>query len=146
MGKYQAFIMNLLRQVMIPATWMSVDEIYSQLNDLKTNTNKKYVQLPTKHSLAQQMCRFYTDEIKVKKFGARNLYCLLIDEVDDISKVIELRVEYNLGESWPEDWSETHLEDYRNAHSEWLAFRIKQNSLSNEQDSNSEQDDKFELW
>lgn len=131
---------------MIPATWMSVDEIYSQLNDLKTNTNKKYVQLPTKHSLAQQMCRFYTDSIKVKKFGARNLYCLLIDSVDDISKVIELRKEHNLGESWPEDWSETHLDNYRDAHSKWLAFRIMQNADKNEGDDENDQDDKFELW
>jgi hypothetical protein len=142
-GKYQAFVLTLLKQIMIPATWMSVDEIYSQLNDLKTNTNKKYVQLPTKHSLAQQMCRFYTKDIKVKKFGARNLYCLLIENPDDISKVIELRKTHNLSaDSWPEDWSETHLENHRNALGDWIGYRIEQKKLKQEE----EEADEFELW
>ena len=54
MGKYKHFIMGLLEQIMTPALWMSADEVYDRLNEMKTISEKKYVQLPTKQSLAQQ--------------------------------------------------------------------------------------------
>ena len=52
--------MGLLEQIMTPACWMSADEVYDRLNDMKTISAKKYVQLPTKQSLAQQMPVLYS--------------------------------------------------------------------------------------
>ena len=135
MGKYKHFIMGLLEQIMIPAHWMSADEVYDRLNDMKTISEKKYVQLPTKQSLAQQMCRFFTHRIKVKKESAKNLYCLMITEDDHFATIQHIQERHGIDpEIYPEDWAAINQ---RVALSEWMTFLMS---------IDKEDEEEFELW
>lgn len=138
MGRYQQFILDLLKEVMTPGVWMSIEEISSNLISLKSKSKKSYVQLPTKHSLAQQMCRFYKDDIKVEKQGNRNAYLMKITDEDEVDFVRELRTKYDLKEdSWPEDWwTMRELEKYGFAFRDWQMFNVEIEDTEEE----------FELW
>lgn len=126
--------MGLLEQIMTPACWMSADEVYDRLNDMKTISAKKYVQLPTKQSLAQQMCRFFTHRIKVKKENSKNLYCLMINEEKQLEKIEEIQGRYEIDSAvYPEDWLAMNQ---RAAYSEWAIY------LANA----DKEEEEFELW
>jgi len=106
MGRYQDFILNLLKEVMTPGYWYSIDEISGSLLDLTTKSSKKYMQLPSKHSLAQQMCRFFKATIAVKKYGNRNIYAIMPDDFD-MPEVARIKEKNGLPlDTMPHEWKD----------------------------------------
>jgi len=133
MGRYQEFILSLLKDIMTPGYWYSIDEINGSLLDLRTKSNKKYMQLPSKHSLAQQMCRFFKSDILVKKYKNRNIYTMLVFEEPDLTEVRKINEACNLPlGTMPHEWT-TNKND--------AAFALWVEYVSPDDD-----EDEFEIW
>ena len=133
MGRYQDFVLTLLREVMTPGFWYSIEQISTHLLDLRTKTSKRYMQLPSKHSLAQQMCRFFKNDIVVRKESNKNIYALLVNDEIDLAEMAKINAELDMPiDTQPHEWYTLKNES---AIAKWVEYLTP-----------TDDDEDFEIW
>ena len=86
-------------------------------------------------------CRFFTDEIKVRKDGPRNMYLLRALDDETVNAISEIRVIAGVAlDTWPEDWLDNrHKPQEREAHRLWIEHLYPP-------DEPDDDDEVFEMW
>lgn len=118
---------------MTPGYWYSIEQISTHLLDLRTKTSKRYMQLPSKHSLAQQMCRFFKGDIAVRKESNKNIYALLVTDEIDLAEVEKINLAHDMPiDTQPCEW---YAINNKPAIADWTEYLAP-----------TDDDEEFEVW